>query len=134
MQPNEITLAVDEENDGVGLANHVFSRFEEFQNRASYISAEHSLDSRDTLGLYRTLPKPSGNFRGVAKSAVKFSMDVVVTGVDGVSQITSPVIGEVSFSVPVGTSAADALIMRQRIVALMDRDDIMIALMEQLMV
>lgn len=134
MQPNVITLAVDEENDGVGLINHVYSRFEEFQNRASYISAEHSLDSRDTLAFYRTMPKSSGNFRGVAKTALKFSMDKTVLGVDGVSNITAPLIGEVSFSLPVGASAADALILRQRLVALLDRDDVMVPLMEQQMV
>lgn len=134
MQPNVITLAVDEENDGVGLINHVYSRFEEFQNRASYISAEHSLDSRDTLAFYRTMPKSSGNFRGVAKTALKFSMDKTVFGVDGVSNITAPLIGEVSFSLPVGASAADALILRQRLVALLDRDDVMVPLMEQQMV
>lgn len=134
MQPNTITLAVDEENDGVGLVNHVYTRFEEFQNRALYISADHTLNAKDTLGFYRTFPKTSGNFRGVAKTSTKFSKDVSVTGVDGVSSILAPIIVEVSVSLPVGTTAADALIARQRVIALLDRDDVMVPLMEQQMV
>lgn len=134
MQPNEITLAVDEENDGVGLVNHVFTRFEEYQNRALYISADHTLDARDTLGLYRTLPKKSGNFKGVAKTSCKFSKDVSVPTVDGAGNITAPIILEVSFSLPVGATPEDALIMRQRAVTLLDDDAIMVPLMEQQMV
>lgn len=134
MQPNEVTFAVDEENDGVGLANHVFTRFEEYQNRSKYIGANHTLTSRDTLDLYRTLPKTSGNFRGVAKTAVKFSKDFLVLGVDGVSQISAPLIVELSVSLPLGVSAADAMIARQRMLAALDRDDIMVPLMEQQMI
>jgi hypothetical protein len=65
---------------------------------------------------------------------VKFSQDITVDGLDGVSQITAPIIVEVSVSLPVGATAADALIARQRVVALVDRDDIMTPLMEQLMI
>lgn len=134
MQPNEITLSVDEENDGVGPVNHVFTRFEEYQNRAVYIGANHAMSAKDTLGLYRTFPKPSGNFRGVAKTAFKFSTDIVVLGVDGVSNITAPIIVDVSFSVPVGATHARILIARQRALSLLDLDSVMTPLNEQLMV
>lgn len=134
MQPNEITLAVDEDNSGSGTTNHVYTRFEEYLNRAVYISGSHALSARDTLSLYRTLPKPSGNFKGVAKCALKFSQDILVDGVDGVSQLTSPIIVEVSMSVPVGATAAQCLIARQRAVTLLDNDTIMVALMEQQMI
>lgn len=134
MQPNEITLAVDEDNSGVGTTNHVYTRFEEFLNRASYISGNHALGAKDTLGFYRTLPKTSGNFRGVAKTAVKFSQDIQVDGVDGTSQITAPIIIEVSMSLPVGATAAQALIARQRVVTLLDTDSVMVPLMEQQMI
>lgn len=133
MQPNVITLPVDVLNNGT-LVNHVFNRFEEFQNRAVYTGPEHTLVNRDTMSLYRTLPKPSGNFRGVLKSAAKFSKDVVVLGVDGVSQLSSPIILEVSMSVPVGALAADVLVMRQRGVAHLDLDVVMIPLTEQGMI
>jgi len=133
MQPNTITLQVDELNNAT-LVDNVYTRFEEFQNRASYISGDHSMSAKDTLGLYRTFPKPSGNFRGVIKTSVKFSKDLAVTGVDGVSTLTAPVIVELSFSVPVGATAADVLIARQRALAILDRDDIMVSLNEQAMV
>lgn len=134
MQPNEITLAVDEENDGVGLVNAVFTRFEAPPNRSLYIGENHALNARDTLGMYRTIPKPNGNFRGVAKTAVKFTMDTVVDGVDGVSQLTSPIIFELSCSLPVGVTSAQAKVMRQRMIALLDRDDIMGPLHDQQLV
>jgi hypothetical protein len=127
MQPNEITLGVDEANDTV-IVNHVFTRNEEYLNRSVYQSDVSSLVAKDTMTFYRTFPKSNGNFRGVAKSAVKFSKDHVVDGVDGVSQLTSPVIVEVSFSIPVGVSDADVLLMRQRCVALLDDDTVMDAL------
>lgn len=134
MQPNTITLAVDEDNSGSGTQNHVYTRFEEFQNRAVYISGTHAITAKDTLGFYRTFPKVNGNFRGVAKTAVKFSKDVSVLGVDGVSSILAPIILEVSISMPVGITAAEALIARQRMIAMLDRDDVMVPLMEQQMV
>lgn len=134
MQPDVITLSVDEQNDGVGLVNHVFTRYEEYQNRAVYIGANHTLATKDTLSLYRTFPKASGNFRGVGKTAAKFSQDVLVDGVDGVSQLTAPIIVDVSFSIPVGATPAQILIARQRALALLDLDAVMSPLNEQLMV
>lgn len=134
MLDNVITLSVDEENDGVGPVNHVFNRFEEYQNRSVYISMDHTIAAKDTLGLYRTFPKPSGNFRGVAKSAFKISKDISVTGVDGVSQLSAPIIVDVSFSIPVGATHAQVLLARQRALALLDLDAVMTPLNEQLMV
>lgn len=134
MQDNVITLAVDELNDD-NTVNHVFTRFDDsFANRSVYIGENHQLTARDTLSLYRSFPKAAGNFPGVAKSSIKFSMDHVITGVDGISQLTSPIIVEVSFSVPVGIDTAAQLIARQRAVALLDRDDVMVPLMNQLLV
>lgn len=134
MQPNEITLSVDEENDGVGPVNHVFTRFEEHLNRAVYIGPLHSMMARNTLTTYRTFPKISGNFRGVAKSAFKFSTDITVPGVDAETSITAPVIVEVSFSVPVGATAAQTMLYRQRALALLDLDAVMAPLNDSLMV
>lgn len=134
MQPDEITLAVDEENDGVDPVNHVYTRAEEYQNRSVYIGANHSLTAKDTVTLYRTAPKSNGNFKGVAKTSFKFSQDKLVDGVDGVAQITAPVIVEVSFSIPVGVTPADVLIARQRALALLDLDTVMDPLNNQLLV
>lgn len=127
MQPNEISLTVDVTNDGETTADEtqVYTRFEEHLNRAVYISADHTVAAPNTLTFYRTPPKPNGNFPGMAKSAVKFSEAVLVDGVDGSSTVKSPSIVEISFSLPVGVTAAHAMELRQRAIALLDDDDIM---------
>lgn len=122
MQPNEITLAVDELNDG-NTVSTTLKRQDEFQNRSIYIvDGSHTLDVRDMLGLYRTYPKPNGNFKGVAKSTAKFTMDITVDGVDGVSQLISPAILDIGFSLPLGITAAQVKVLRQRAIALLDDD------------
>jgi hypothetical protein len=133
MQDNVLTLAVDELNNA-STVDHVYNRFEEYTNRSVYTEDGHQLTARDTLTLYRTFPKQNGNFKGTAKCSAKFSIDKSVLGVDGLADLTSPIIGEVSFSVPVGVTVADQMIMRQCIIALLDDDAVMVALMNQLMV
>jgi hypothetical protein len=133
MQPDQITLAVDELNNATTV-DEVYDRFDEFQNRSVYITEHHLVGAHDTLTLYRTFPKANGNFKGTAKSAAKFSTEILVDGVDGLAQITAPVILEVSLSLPVGTTDAQAMIARQKAVALLDLDSIMVPLNSQLMV
>lgn len=134
MQPNQITLAVDELND-TNTVNHVYDRYEEYLNRSVYIEdSMHSMAARDSLALYRTFPKVNGNFKGVQKTSFKFTKDILVDGVDGVSSLTSPVILEVSFSLPVGCTPAVALIARQKAIALLDTDALMAPLNDQLVV
>lgn len=130
MLDNTITLSVDPENDG-GPVNQAFTRIEEFQNRSVYKSPTHSFVSRDTLSFYRTLPKKSGIFNGALKSSQKFSTDVEVPTSDG-GTVVLPLIGEVNFSVPVGTSAAQCMALRQRIVSSLDLDALQIKCMEGL--
>lgn len=131
MQPDTVTLPVDEENDGVGLVNHIYTRFTPYENRTVYMGPNHSPVTPNTLTLYRTFPKVSGNFRGVSKTSVKFSETVLVDGADGVAQLSAPIICEVSFSIPVGVSAAQTKIARQRALALLDLDSVMAPLNDQ---
>lgn len=133
MQPNTVTLSVDVLNNGT-TEDQVYTRYEELQNRTAYIGASHLPDNRDVLGIYRTFPTKSGNFKGVAKSAVKFTKDVEVAGVDSSTTLTSPIILDFSASVPVGATIADVKEARQRMIALLDSDTFMDALMIQLMV
>lgn len=130
MLDNTITLPVDVLNNNTPV-NEAFSRYDEYQNRSVYIGPGHALDARNQMTLYRTLPKQAGTFRGVAKSAIKFSADVVVSGTD-TSDITASEIGEISFSLPVGTTAARAKALRQRMIALLDDDALCAALTERL--
>lgn len=133
MQPDTITLAVDVANNGTTV-NYDFTRYEENLNRTKYIGENHSIDTVDMCTIFRTPPKQSGNFRGVAKSSFKFTKDGIVLGVDGLANLTSPIIAEVSFSIPVGTSTADVVKMRQRIIALLDQDTFMNNLNVMLMI
>lgn len=127
MQDNTITLAVDVANNAT-LVSKDFNRFDVYQNRSVYNSEDHTISSPDTLTFYRTVPKQSGNFKGQAKSAAKFSKNLTVVGVDG-ADVQAPLILEVSASIPVGATLAIQKEIRQRAIALLDRDDIMEPLM-----
>lgn len=133
MQPNQITLAVDVANNAT-LVNQDYTRFDQHQNRSVYVGANHTSASRNTLALYRSFPKVSGNFRGVDKSSFKITRDITVLGVDGVATLSAPIILEVSFSLPVGTPIATQLELRQIGVAFLDRDDIIGPLNQQLLI
>jgi hypothetical protein len=133
MLANQITLSVDAANDG-NAANQTYDRYEEFQNRSVYIGTDHLPEARNMFAVYRTFPTKSGNFKGVSKSAVKFTQDVEVAGVDSSTTLTAPIIVELSFSVPVGAASADLTELRQRVLAALDDDTLMDALNVQLMV
>lgn len=125
MLDNQITIAVDTENTGT-TTDFIMKRTDEFQNRSVYYrQGSHSLASRDLLSFYRTPVTRSGNDPGVAKSAFKVTRDIVVPGVDTSTSITKPMICEVSFSMPVGFTAAQAKELRQNILALLDDDALM---------
>jgi hypothetical protein len=133
MLPNEITLAVDEDNDGgtTPAVNHDYRRFREFAGRTTYIhTSGHSAVARNTLDFYATEAKPAGNFCGVRRSAVKFTVDYEVTGRDGVTTITSPVIIEMKISAPVGVSNANLVKEKQKMDAIIDLDSVLSPLME----
>lgn len=123
MLDNTITLPVDVTNNGT-LANVSFTRFEEQLNRSTYISDAHEPGKRDILAFYRSFPKPSGTFKGVRKTTVKFTTDTEVADSIG-GTIECPIIVEVNFSLPIGVTVAQIVEMRQRILALLDNDTIM---------
>lgn len=119
MQENVLTLPVDVANNGT-VVNQEYRRFEEGPNKSSYISSSHTLQKRDTMTLARTLPTRTGNFKGVAKTAAKFTADQEVPGVDVSTTIVSPLIGECNFSIPIGSSHAAIVQLRQRMIAFID--------------
>lgn len=129
MLNNELTLPVDVLNNGT-LVNTVFTRFDgSNQNRSVYIGPSHTLEARELLGFYRTPPKKSGNYKGSAKCAVKLTSDVEVPGVDSSTTLTAPEIADLQFSLPVGITLAQAKVIRQRLIALLDNDTVMDAVM-----
>jgi hypothetical protein len=133
MQANQISLSVDVANNET-LVTENYTRYQEFQDRSVYVGAGHLPESRDMLGLYRTFPTRNGNFKGVSKSTVKFTVDVEVPGVDAATTLTAPIIVDISFSVPVGTSAATLKHLRQKAIATLDDDTLMDSVSLQLMV
>lgn len=129
-QEKQITLQVDVANDS-NLVATVFDHIRTEGDRSLYIcDGSHSDADRDILEFSRIDPKPGGNSFGTRKSFVKFTQDDAVPAKDGINQNTLPVIGEVKFSVPVGVTAATKLALRQRIIALLDDDAVMDALMD----
>jgi hypothetical protein len=124
------TLPVDTLNNGTPT-NQTVTEQDRFQDRSVYKWPLHSLTMRDLLSFFRAKPTRNGNFHGVAKSSFKVTTDQVVAGVDSTTNVTAPLIGEVSFSLPVGTTAANAKILRQRLIAVLDNDALMVKLMEQ---
>lgn len=136
MLSNTITLAVDDNNDGgtTPTIEHIYSRFDEYQNRSEYIHANHTVATRDKLGFYRTFPKTNGNFRGTQKCAVKLTKDYSVDGVDAETTLVRPAIGEIGFSFPVGLTPTQTLEFRMRLVAVLLDDSVMGPLTDQLMI
>lgn len=123
MQADTITLAVDVLNNGTPANQAFVSSDRSGVNRTVYHGPGHTLISRHTLALLRGYPKRTGNYYGSAKSSIKFTRDVSVSQADGTTTI-APLIFEVSVSMPVGTTPADLLAMRQHVVAILDRDDV----------
>lgn len=131
MLDNTITLQVDPANNST-VVPEAYTRYDEYQNRSVYTGPNHSLSAKDTMTFYRTSPKRSGNFKGVAKSSIKFTRDRIVEGVDDTTTVNALEIGEVNFSLPVGFTSADVIALRQRIIAALDDDTLMGKLNEQL--
>lgn len=131
MLDNTITLAVDVLHNETTV-DQDYLRYEEQANRSVYIGEDHSLSVRNQLVHTRSFPTQAGNYRGVAKSSFKFSQDVTVPGVDSTTNITAPLIQQISFSIPVGTPTAKVLEMRQRLVAYVNSDAFMDRLTQKL--
>jgi hypothetical protein len=133
MLPDTLTLSVDPLNDS-NPANEGWDRIEEGQNRSIYAGPDHSLVAPQKLTLTRNVPKKSGTFLGVAKSGMKISEDISVDTSETSVEVSAPLIGAVSFSIPIGATAAEAMLLRQRLIALLDNDGFMVLLSEKLVI
>lgn len=131
MLDNTLVLPVDVANNGTWI-NKTFTRYTEFQNRSSYIGEAHSVSMRDNLSFYRSFPTKAANFKGTSKTSLKLTKDIEVVGNDGLAQLTAPIIAEVNFSFPVGTTSAEMVEVRQKLIALLDNDSLMTKLNYQL--
>lgn len=126
MQPSPIVIATDVLNNGT-TENHSFERVREEGLKSTYHGPNHSGNLRNTLVFIANDPKPSGNFPGVQKSVVKRTLDVVGTGINGLS-VKQPLVVTFEVSKPEIVTDAVMLIIRQEMHALLDNDAIMVAL------
>lgn len=114
MLENNLTLTLANGGTPVNIS---IARIDVLQNRSVYHEPTHSTTMRKTVGFYRTLPKRNGDFLGVAKSALKSTVDLTVQNAKGES-IISPAIGEISFSIPIGATESDLDHLLDRLEAL----------------
>lgn len=117
-----------------GSVTKDFTRYDEYQNRTVYIGQNHTLTSRNTLSFYRSFPKQQGNFKGVGKTTFKISEDIVVPGNDGVTEITSPAIIEVNFSLPLGITDVQVENLRLLVASILTDESLMVSLNKQLQI
>lgn len=129
MLENNYTLSIDVANNST-LVDVDYTRYDQYNNRSVYVSENHVPGAEEKLTFYRTFPTSVGNFKGVRKTAFKFAWTCEVPGNDGTT-VQSSNIAEVSFSLPVGVSSADAMKIRQAVITLLDNDTIMVPLHEQ---
>lgn len=116
MQDNSLIFSVDA--DGTTYADETFERFETRLNSSVYHGANHVMDARNLMALFRTMPKENGNFKGFARSSYKVTQDVVVVGKDGLAQLTVPAIVKTEYVLPVGITEADRLAITRRSAAI----------------
>lgn len=123
-QSDPLIISVDAANNSLP-ANETYNRSTSLgENRILYRLDGTDPDDRDELSLARSFPKRSGNFRGVKRTSCKFTKDIAVPGVDGVN-VSTAIIVECSFSIPIGTPDATVLHLRQKVVGMLDNDTIM---------
>jgi hypothetical protein len=103
MQDNSIDIT----DPVAGVSLVVVSRHEEQLNRSTYITPTHTPSNRGMVQLYRTPSKRAGSYLGTSKTMVKVTNDTTVPNADGSGNVVTPIIMELSASVPVGTSEAD---------------------------
>lgn len=110
MQPNTIAYSFDHDNDGgtTAAVDVTLTRHAEELNKSTYRTAAHTTEAADTLNIYRTAPKRTGEFLGTQKVSVKRTKTMTVDTASGLDS-KAPMIAELAFSIPVGVSNADKL-------------------------
>lgn len=94
-------------------------RFEEANNRTTYIFTGHSSVAKNTMALYRTPAKRVGEDKGRERRSAKFTETVTVKSVSGLD-VQQDIIIELSLSVPVGAHSATIAAARGKVRGLID--------------
>lgn len=69
-----------------------------------YVGPSQSLSVQDNFHLYRTAPKPTADFSGVARARVKLARTLTLTGAKTTSGLATL---DVMVNIPVGAASAD---------------------------
>jgi hypothetical protein len=91
----------------------------------------HTTARPSTLSFETSEPKPNGQFLGVTRPKIIRRRTVDVGSIDPATLITSPLLGKIEFSIPVGATDADVLELRQDLIAALDDDSLMVTLMSK---
>jgi hypothetical protein len=126
-QAEQFTLNVNEDNDDGTTAEveKIFHRKEVYNGRSLYTTDASSSLARETLGLYASPAKPSGNILGTNKASVKTTCDCSVPGADGVAVYTKPIILKLEASIPAGADTTLVKAELMKLAAVMQDDSIM---------
>lgn len=126
-QPNPIVLSVNEDNDDGTTAEitRIFEQQEVYNGRSVYTTNDSTPLDRETLSLYASAAKPSGNILGTNKASVKTTRDCTVPGADGVANYTKPIIWKLEGSIPAGASTSLVKAELMKIVALAQTNEVM---------
>jgi hypothetical protein len=73
-------------------------------NSVPYLGPSNTFSVMDKLDLYRTMPKATKEFSGIARSRLKVSRTLTLTGA---LTATGPLTIDISMNVPVGAASAD---------------------------
>lgn len=92
-------------------------------DKSTYNLAGHSTLKRRMLSFSRTYPKRSGSYYGVARGAMKVTIDREVLDAKGASVI-APDILDISFGLPVGATEATVDLVVDYLAALAGRRDL----------
>lgn len=116
MLTSPLVVPVDVLNNGT-IVNESYER--RTPAESNFVGPAHNMVSGivDELMVTTKLPKPSGTFRGNVRGYIKFHKTVVLD-----DDTTSKVIVETTITCPVGTPAADAKHLRQKMIGFLDSD------------
>lgn len=118
-QPETIALTYD---PGTGSVTKTYGRFKPEIGRTVYREEDATLVMRDELVFYRTEAKRNGAFLGMAKSAVKLTIDVPATDAEG-NSVNEAIIVSINTSVYPSIPAATVVDAIHRIAKFIISDE-----------
>lgn len=120
MQPDPITLSVNDSGDGSTMVDHVFNRKADEDGHSTYIGPDASFADGvvDKLELYFKEPRPASDYPGNCRPAFKRTKSVDYT-FNGETR-SGLAVTKVEFSFPSGLALADQILLKEEIEAMLN--------------